>query len=485
MRDRVRMPLVLVLAAAQFLVMLDSSILNVALPSIATDLGLSAVGTAWVVNAYFLTFGGLLLVSGRAADVFGRRRLFGVGVTLLAAGSILGGLSTSGGALVVARLVQGAGAAMLTPAAMSVLLARFSGPARAVAMSAWGAASTVGGAVGVTAGGLLTAVLGWRSVLFVTAGAAVALATAARALLPADGERVRRSFDVWGASLLTAAVVGTVFAVLSVPQHGLVSVEVIAAAAVATSALVGFVLVERSSTDPILTPAALRDPRVAGGVAVNLLGGAARVACFVLVALLLQQVLQYAPSIAGLAMLPTSLAGFAVSTLLLPKALNRLGAQRVVVLGLLLLTVAHLLLSRVAHGSAYLVSVLPALVCAAAGVAFSFTPTTLVIAEGMAAHNTGVGSGLASATAQIGGAIGVAVFGGLDAARRAVVIGAGGEHLAAAEAGLSAAHTAAAAVAALGVAVAVLSLPGLRGQLITRRGPARQVAEPAPGVTRG
>jgi MFS family permease len=151
-----RVPLVLTLVAAQFVVMLDSSILNVALPSIAADLGLTAVGTAWVLNAYFLTFGGLLLISGRAADVLGRRRMILVGAGVLVAGSVLGGFATTDAVLVIARLVQGAGAAALSPAAMSVILASFTGPPRARAMSGWGAASTVGGAAGVTVGGLLT-----------------------------------------------------------------------------------------------------------------------------------------------------------------------------------------------------------------------------------------------------------------------------------------------------------------------------------------
>lgn len=472
MHNRSTLPLVLTLVAAQFVVMLDSSILNVALPSIAADLDLTPVGTAWVLNAYFLSFGGLLLISGRAADVFGRRRMFLIGAGVLVVGSVIGGLATEELQLIAARLIQGAGAAMLSPAAMSVILSRFTGPARAQAMSGWGAASTVGGAVGVTVGGLLTAVLGWQSVLFVTAAVALAIGVAGWALVPPAEAGARRSFDATGASLVTAAAVAVVFAVLSAPHSGLISVEVIASAAIAIACLIGFVFVERRSSDAILPPSVLRDARVAGGIAVNLLGGAARIACFVLVALLLQQVLQYGPGLAGLAMLPTSLAGFAVSLLVLPRALNRLGPQRVVVIGLLLLVVAHLMLATVDNGDSYLLRVLPALLIAAAGVALSFTPTTLVIAEGIAAHNAGVSSGLASATAQIGGAIGIAVFGALDAASRATILEAGGSAMAAAEAGLQAAQLAAAATAAAAVVVAILTFPALRA-LTRRRGAPR------------
>lgn len=476
-RTRGTAPLVITLVATQFLVMLDSSIINVALASIATDLRLSAVDTAWILNAYFLTFGGLLLVSGRAADVFGRRRMLVIGAAVLFAGSLVGGLATTNAPLMAARLVQGAGAAMVSPAAMSVILARFEGPSRARAMSGWGAASSIGGAAGVTVGGLLTATFGWQSVMLVTAAAAAAVGMAAWLLVPTEEAGVRRRFDATGAGLLTTSALAVVFAILEAPHTGLISFGVLAAAVLAIGSLAGFAATERRSADPILPPAVLRDPRVAGGVAVNVLGGAARVACFVLVALLLQQVLQYGPGIAGLAMLPTSLAGFAVSTLLLPRALNRFGAQRVVLIGLVLLAIAHVMLSSVETGDLYVLRVLPALMLAATGVSFSFTPTTLVIAEGVAAHNAGVSSGLASATAQIGGAIGIAVFGVLDAASRARVLASGGTALAAAEAGLSTAHAAAATAAALAAAIAVLAFPELRRALIVRMVPLRALGE--------
>lgn len=452
------LPLVLTLVCAQFVVMLDTSILNVALPSIGRDLRLDAVGVAWILNAYLLTFGGLLLLSGRAADVVGRRRMMLLGAAVLVAGAVLGATAASGAVLAAARVVQGAGAAMLSPAAMSVLLARFSGPARAWAMSCWGAASTAGGAAGVALGGVLTGALGWRSVLAGTAAVAILAGIAALALVPADAPGPRRRFDAVGAGLLTGAAVAAAFGILGLRSAGMLGSETVLAGLVVVGCLVGFVLVERRSADPVLPLATFRDMRVVGGIAANLLGGAGRIGCFVLVALLLQQVLQHEPGQAGWAMLPTSLAGFAVSTLLLPRALAVLGAGRVAVLGLVLLSVAHLLLASVRIGDAYLVNVLPALVLAAAGVAFSFTPTTLVIAEGLAARNAGAGSGLASATAQLGGAMGVAVFGMVDDGRRAVVSAAGGSALRAAEAGLSTAFVAAAVSAAAGAAVAASAL---------------------------
>lgn len=455
MRDR-NLPMVLTLVAAQLVVMLDSSILNVSLPSIAADLGLTPVGTAWLLNAYFLTFGGLLLVSGRATDVVGRRRMFLVGATVLVAGSALGGLATADTVLVAARLVQGAGAALLSPAAMSVIFATFAGESRARTMSWWGAASTLGGAVGVSAGGLLTAASGWRSVMVITAGVAATVAVAGWLTLPPDAAGPRRPFDVTGAVLLTGGAGAVVFGTLSAPRAGLLSAEVGVSALVAVGCAIGVARVERRSSDPILPVNALREPRVAGGPTANVLGGAARVACFALVALLIQQVLAYDPAAAGLAMLPTSLAGLAVTTAILPRALKRFGAGTIAVTGLLMLVAAHLMFATLGHGDPYLWRVLPVLVLAATGVAFSFTPTSLVIADGMATRNAGVSSGLASATAQVGGAFGLAVFGAVDAARRAAALAAGADELAAA-AGLTAAHLAAAVMAALAAAVAAVT----------------------------
>jgi len=468
MRELRTLPWVLVVVAAQFLVMLDSSILNVALPSIAADLGaadlgVSSFGAAWILNAYFLTFGGCLLVAGRAADVLGRRRMFAAGAALLAIGAVVGAAATSEWAVVVARLVQGLGAAALSPAAMSIILAGTAGMAgrvRATAMSAWGAASALAGATGVSVGGVVTATFGWRAVFVVTATLAIVVLVTGWRMLPRDAARTPRSFDAAGALAVTVAATAAVWAVLSIPAEGLGSPSVIVGAALAVVGLVVFVVRERFAADPVLPLGLLRDARVAGGVVVNALGGGARIACFFMVAILLQRVLEFAPGTAGLAMLPTSIAGFAVTALALPRLLARFGPERVVVAGLALLAAAHLLFAAGARAataaggaagpdaSAYWWNVLPAMLLAAAGVAMSFTPTTLVIASGVPAARSGVASGLASSSAQLGGAMGVAVFTAVDAAARTEALAAGAAApLAAAGAGMSAAFTVAAIVA--------------------------------------
>lgn len=418
-----RLATVVLLVSAQFVVMLDTSIVNVALPSVQRDLALDPAGVAWTVNAYVLAFGGLLLLAGRAADVVGRRRMFVLGAVVFTVGSVLAGTADSGTALVAGRLVQGAGAAALSPAAMSLLLVLFPGPARARAMSTWGAASTLGGATGVVAGGLLTGAYGWPWVFLTTVPLTAAVAVLAGRLLPggrpgrlpdtgagSKGGGARRRFDGSGAALVTGAVVALVHAALSVPGHGWGSPSVLVGAGLAVVLLVAFVRVERMVPDPLVPLDLFRSRGAAAGVALGVLGGAARAATFVLIALYLQQALLLEPQAAGLAMLPTSLAGFVVSLTLLPRVLHRLGPERSMVLGLAVLAAGHAWLARTPAEAFYPMDVLPGLLLVAAGVALSFTPTTMVIASEMPPARSGLASGLAGSSTQVGSALGMAAF---------------------------------------------------------------------------
>jgi EmrB/QacA subfamily drug resistance transporter len=421
-RTRARLAL-LVLIAAQFVVMLDTSIVNVALPSIQQDLGLTHAGLAWVVNSYFLAFGGFLLVAGRLADVVGRRRMLMVGAGLFTAATLLAGFAPNETVLLVARVLQGIGAATLSPAALSLLLVLFPGAERAKAMSAWGAASTLGGATGVLVGGIVTAWLGWPAIFFLTVPLTLGIALAAPVLFPTPDETAheiahatKRRFDLLGATAVTGAALGLIFAALSVPGHGVLSVPVLGGLLWAIASLAGFVAIERRAADPILPLVLFRSRSVSVGVGVNVLGGAARASSFFLVALFLQQVLQFEPQVAGLAMVPTSLAGFAFSVLVLPRALRAWAPERVVLVGLLTLATGHLWLARSPLGATYWIDVLPALFLIAAGVALSFTPSTMVIASGVPAERAGLVSGLSNASSQIGAAIGIALLGALVAA---------------------------------------------------------------------
>jgi EmrB/QacA subfamily drug resistance transporter len=396
-----------VLVSAQFVVMLDTSIVNVALPSIQADLGLGDGVLSWVVNAYVLTFGGLLLLCGRVADQVGRRRLFSAGSVLFTVGTLMAAATSNEWMLVAGRVVQGAGAAALSPAAMSLLLVNFPGELRARAMSLWGAASALGGATGVATGGLLSGTVGWRAVFLVTVPASVAAVVLAGRVLADSPRSPGRAFDARGAVAITAAVVALVHGCLALAdgdRSGLVAVAVAAALGVA------FVRGEARAADPLVPLELFRSRELSTGVALAVLGGAARASTFVLLALYLQQGLAMSPERGGLAMVPTSLTGFVVSLTLLPKVLRAVGPRRSLVAGLLVLASGHLWLAHGPGSGGYALSVLPGLVLVATGVALSFTPTTMVIAATVPEARAGLASGLASSATQVGAALGTAAF---------------------------------------------------------------------------
>jgi EmrB/QacA subfamily drug resistance transporter len=435
------------LVSAQFVVMLDTSIVNVALPSIQADLRLSPTAITWVVNAYVLAFGGLLLLSGRASDLFGRRRMFVAGSALFTIGTLMASVAASQQLLVAGRIVQGIGAAALSPAAMSLLLLTFPGPKRARAMSIWGAASALGGAAGVMTGGLLVGSFGWPSVFFVTVPVSVAAVVMAGRVLPEGAHGARRRFDWHGAAAITGAVVALVHGALGIADRGWTSPTVLATVAASAALLTVFVAVERRAADPLVPLELFRSRTLSSGVGLAILGGAARASTFVLVALYLQQALAMAPKQAGLAMVPTSLTGLAFSLTFLPRIVRALGPQRSLVAGLVVLAAGHLWLANAPMASGYLVAVLPGLLLVAVGVALSFTPTTMVIASAVPDTHAGLASGLAGSATQIGAALGTATF-------TAIAVAAGGPVGGTlASSGFSAAFTAAAAVA---LATAVL-----------------------------
>ena len=434
------------LVSAQFVVMLDTSIVNVALPSIQADLALSPRGLSWIVNAYVLAFGGLMLLLGRVADLLGRRRMFVAGSAVFTAGTLLAAGAASPWMLVTGRVVQGCGAAALSPAAMSLLLVMFPGAQRARAMSLWGAASAVGGATGVLAGGLLVGSFGWSSVFLVTVPASSAAIVLARRVLDEGAQGARRRFDVRGAVTITGAVVALVNGALGVASGGWTSVTVLVSLAVAALLLASFVAVERRTEDPLVPLHLFRSRALSTGVALAVSGGAARASSFVLLALYLQKALAMSPEHAGLAMVPTSLTGFFVSLALLPRVLRALGPRRSIVTGLVVLATGHLWLAYAPASLGYLGAVLPGLLLVATGVALSFTPTSMVIASSVPESHAGLASGLASSATQVGAALGTATF-------TAIALAATGSG--ATVAGLSGFPTAftAAALVALGTAV--------------------------------
>ncbi|MGZ5405844.1 MAG: MFS transporter, partial [Nocardioides sp.] len=423
----------------------------VALPSIQADLSLSASSLSWVVNAYVLTFGGLLLLCGRVADQVGRRRVFSAGSALFTVGTLLAASASNEWMLIAGRVIQGVGAACLSPAAMSLLLVNFTGEHRARAMSLWGAASTLGGATGVAAGGLIAGSFGWSSVFLVTVPVSLAGAVLANRILDDTPRTTAHRFDARGALVITAAVVALVHTALGLTDGPWTELDVVGFAVPVL--LVGvFIRIERRAVEPLVPLELFRSRVLSTGVALAVLGGAARASTFVLIGLYLQQALAMSPERGGMAMVPTSLTGFFVSLMLLPRVLRNLGPRWSLVAGLVILATGHLWLAYAPDGVGYLSAVLPGLVLVATGVALSFTPTTMVIASAAPDSHAGLASGLASSATQVGAALGTAAF---------TAIALSGDNT-----GFPAAFTAAAAVA---VAAALLGCTIARGAPQYRR----------------
>ena len=397
---------------AQFMVVLDVSIVNVALPQMRHSLGLSVTGQQWVVNAYTLTFAGLLLLGGRAADLFGRRRVFMIGLAVFTLCSLLGGLAQSGVWLISARAAQGVGGAILAPATLSLLTTRFVDPLeRRRALGAWSATAASGAAVGVLAGGVLTSLLDWRWVLFVNVPIGVALLAASwLALTESKLEGNRPSLDLAGALTVTVGLSALVYGIVSTDTHSWGSPQTIAALTVGAVLLVAFVIIEARFAAHPLVPLGifrLRSLSAANGVAVSI--GAALFGMYFFLSLYLQQVNNYSALRAGLAFLPAGLATMA-GALVAPRLLGRIGVRRQLVIGLLMAAAGLLWMSQASAGDGYLAHVLGPLLLVGVGLGLSFVPMTVSATAGVAPHEAGLASGLINTSRQIGGAVGLAVM---------------------------------------------------------------------------
>jgi EmrB/QacA subfamily drug resistance transporter len=395
---------------AQFMVVLDISIVNVALPQMKSSLHLSSTEQQWVVNAYTLTFAGLLMLGGRAADLFGRRRMFLLGLGLFTVFSLLGGLAQSSGWLIAARAAQGAGGAILAPATLSLLTTTFPDPAgRRRALGAWSATAASGAAIGVLAGGLLTEMFDWRWVLFVNVPVGGALLVGAAWALPESrigGAALR--LDIPGAVSVTAGLAVLVYGLVSTGTHPWGSARTIIILALGVALLAAFAIIEARFTSHPLVPLGVfrrRSLTAANGVAIAV--GASLFSMFFFLSLYLQRINNYSPLRAGLAFLPMGLAtlGAAQSA---ARLVARLGARRQLVIGLLLAAAGALWISQLAPGDAYWTSVFLPELLAGIGFGLSFVPMTLGATAGIPPRDAGLAAGLLTTTRQIGGAIGLA-----------------------------------------------------------------------------
>ncbi|MFF7728430.1 MFS transporter [Streptomyces sp. NPDC008001] len=426
---------ILVIACvAQFMVILDVSVMNVALPAMRAELRMSAAGQQWIVNAYTLGFAGLLLLGGRAADLVGTRRAFLTGVTAFTLASLVGGLASSGSLLVAARAVQGIGGAVLAPATLTLLMQTFTEPAaRTRAIGAWSAVMAAGGAVGGVVGGLLTEYAGWRWVLFVNVPIGAGLLAAAAAYVPvaaahgpaaaaACGPAAARTpapgglrrLDLPGALSVTAGLTALVYGTIAGGTHGWGEWVVWGPLAAGALLLAAFVGIEARVAHPLVPLAILRRRTVATANLLVLGMGAAAFSMWFMLSLYFQQDLRLSALRAGLAFIPGSVA-IIVGAQTATRLLARTGPRPLIVTGMTLSTVGFVWLSRISADGSYVTDVLGPFVLATLGAGLSLTPVTAAATSGTAANEAGLASGLVNTSRQVGGALGLALLGTIAA----------------------------------------------------------------------
>jgi EmrB/QacA subfamily drug resistance transporter len=399
------------LAMADFVVILDASIVNIALPSIGRGLHISLANLSWVVNAYVLTFGGFLLLGGRIADLLGRRLIFMVGLGVFSAASLLGGLAQSELWLIGARAVQGLGAALLAPAALSLVTSTFrEGAERNRALSVWGAVAGSGAAAGVLLGGVLTSGLGWRSVLFVNVpiGIAAILLTP-RLIAESRGEITGRGFDLRGAMTVTAGLSALVYALVRASTVGWASAQTIGVLAAAVVLLLSFVAIERRSRAPLVPFAFFKNLNVSAANATMLATGAAIIGLFYFLSLYMQKVLHYSAIKAGTSQLPLA-AGIVLAAGMAAPLVARLGLRRVLIGGLALFAGGLVWFAQLPVHGGYLADLLGPSLLIALGLGFAFVPITILAETGVHDREYGLASGLLNTSQQVGGALGLAVL---------------------------------------------------------------------------
>lgn len=404
--------LLTVVCAAQFMVVLDVSVVNVALPSIRDGLGFTETGLQWVVNAYALTFAGLLLLGGRLADLFGRRRVFLAGLGMFTAASLAGGLATSAWVLVVARVAQGVGAAVLAPATLTVLTASVGeGPQRTRALAAWTAVGLAGGTAGNLLGGVLTEFLSWRSTLLINVPVGVLAAAAALRVVPRDRLRDNSSrVDVTGAVLAITGLGALAFGVTQAAAAGWAAPWTLGGIGAGLALLAGFAVVEARVPMPLIPLWLLRIRSVGVGNVVMLLAGACLNPMWYFLTLGMQNVLGYTPLQTGLAFLPHTLVTILVATQVTPWLMRHLDSRVVIAAGSLFTAAGFWWQSRLAPGTGYVAGILGPAVVFSVGSGLLNTPVTTVVTSGVDPGAAGAASGLMNTTKQIGGGLGLAVL---------------------------------------------------------------------------
>jgi len=398
------------LLLVQFMVVLDIAIVNVALPSIKIDLGFSQENLQWVISAYALFFGGFLLLGGRLADLLGRRRLFLVGIVLFTTASLVSGIAWGEAPLIGARALQGLGAALITPAALSILMTTFAeGKERNAALGAWGGVGAFGAVAGVLLGGVLTELLSWNWIFFVNVPVGILGLVLAPFLIDESRDATAESYDIPGAVLVTSSLVTLVYAITQANHFGWGSATTIGLFAAAAGLMAGFLAWESRVKDPLMPFSIFRLRTLVGANIAGFILGTALFGMFLMLTLYMQQVLGYSAMQTGVAYL--AVAGSAIVTSgIAAQLVNRVGVKPVLVVGMAALTGGLVWFTQVSVGGSYWVDLLPGFLMVAVGLGFSFVPISIAALAGVQASEAGLASGLLNTSQQIGGALGIAAL---------------------------------------------------------------------------
>jgi EmrB/QacA subfamily drug resistance transporter len=455
--DRRKWLALALLSVVQFMVVLDIAIVNVALPSIQVDLGFSQQNLQWVISAYALVFGGFLLLGGRAADLLGRRRIFLAGLVVFTVASLLAGLAWSEASLISARALQGLGAAVITPAALSILSTTFiEGRERNIALGVWGAVGGFGAAAGVLLGGILTSALSWSWIFFVNVPVGVTAFILAPILLGESRDARVKSFDALGGVLVTAGLSSLVYAITQAGQAGWLAGKTVGFFAASVLLLVGFVVWEMRHFEPLMRLGILRIKTVSGANVAGFILGTALFSMFLMLTLYMQQVLGYSPMKTGVGYL--AVAGTAIFTSAIAAQLvTRIGVKPVLLFGMTTLTAGLVYFTQVSVGGSYLADLLPGFLLIAVGIGFSFVPISIAALAGVQSAEAGLASGLINTSQQIGGALGIAALSTIATSRTDHALANGSTHAAALVDGFHGAFIAGVIIAGLGI-VAALTL---------------------------
>ncbi len=469
------------LAAAFFMTIIDLTIVNVSLPTIGRDLHFTATSLQWVVTAYALTFGGFMLLGGRAADLLGRRRILMAGLALFTAASLGAALSTGEVSLIASRAVQGLGAAIMLPAALSIVMNMFEeGAERNKALGIWGGLGAGGATVGVIAGGLLTRYAGWQYIFYLNVPiGAVALALAPRIVPDSRLEATRRRFDALGAIAGTGGLVLLVDAISQAPQYGWGATRTVAVLAASAALLIAFLAIEARAMDPVLPLSIFRLRTLAGANMAGLLLGGSFFAFIFVGTLYMQQVLHYSALQTGLAWLATSLTSIVLAGV--SQALvTRGGAKIVMAVGMALIGAGVLWATQVPVHGRFLANLAGPLVVAGAGTAFAFIPISIAALAGIKEHQAGLASGLLNTSQQLGGAIGIAIASSIAASHTQTLLHAGTAAPAALTSGFQHAFWALGAIALLAVP-AIFAL--VRRNELTEAATQTPIRDPQPALS--